>query len=83
MGIIVNLDKVMVDRKISSKSLAEKINMTTVNLSNLKNGKMQGIRFETLSALCETLDCQPGDLLQYDKSAHHNKKDESLHDLSS
>lgn len=83
MGIIVNLDKIMVDRKISSKSLAEKINMTTVNLSNLKNGKMQGIRFETLSALCETLGCQPGDLLQYDKSADYNKNDESLHDLNS
>ena len=68
MGIIVNLDKLMVDRKISSKKLAEKINMTTVNLSNLKNNKMQGIRFETLAALCETLNCQPGDLLEYNNT---------------
>lgn len=74
MGIIVNLDKVMVDRKISSKDLAEKINMTTVNLSNLKNGKMQGIRFETLSSLCRTLNCQPGDLLEYDNNEESNKK---------
>ncbi len=74
MGIIVNLDKVMVDRKISSKDLAEKINMTTVNLSNLKNGKMQGIRFETLSSLCKTLNCQPGDLLEYDNNEESNKK---------
>lgn len=74
MGIIVNLDKVMVDRKISSKDLAEKINMTTVNLSNLKNGKMQGIRFETLSSLCKVLNCQPGDLLEYDNKEESNKK---------
>ena len=74
MGIIVNLDKVMVDRKISSKDLAEKINMTTVNLSNLKNCKMQGIRFETLSSLCRTLNCQPGDLLEYDNNEESNKK---------
>ena len=74
MGIIVNLDKVMVDRKISSKDLAKKINMTTVNLSNLKNGEMQGIRFETLSSLCKVLNCQPGDLLEYDNKEESNKK---------
>ena len=74
MGIIVNLDKVMVDRKISSKDLAKKINMTTVNLSNLKNGEMQGIRFETLSSLCKVLNCQPGDLLEYDNKEECNKK---------
>lgn len=49
--------------------------MTTVNLSNLKNGKMQGIRFETLSSLCKVLNCQPGDLLEYNKEESNKKLD--------
>lgn len=65
--IIVRLDKVMADRKISLKDLAEKVGITNVNLSKLKNGKVNAIRFSTLSALCEVLDCQPGDLLEYQK----------------
>jgi len=55
----------MADRKISLNELAEKVGMTNVNLSNLKTGKMKGIRFETLEAICKALDCQPGDLMEY------------------
>lgn len=63
MAIIVRLDRMMADRKMSLNELADKINMTNVNLSNLKTGKMKGIRFETMNSICKALDCQPGDLL--------------------
>lgn len=65
MAIIIRLDRMMADRKISLNELAEKVGMTNVNLSNLKTGKMKGIRFETLEAICKALDCQPGDLMEY------------------
>lgn len=65
MAIIVRLDRVMVDRKMSLNELAERIEMTNVNLSNLKTGKMKGIRFETMEAICRVLKCQPGDLFEY------------------
>ncbi len=65
MAIIIRLDRMMADRKISLNELAEKVQMTNVNLSNLKNGKMKGIRFETLDAVCKVLECQPGDLIEY------------------
>lgn len=65
MSIIVRLDRMMADRKISLNELAEKVEMSNVNLSNLKTGKMKGIRFETLDAICKVLGCQPGDLLEY------------------
>lgn len=65
MSIIIRLDRMMADRKISLNELAEKIGMTNVNLSNLKTGKMKGIRFETLESICRALDCQPGDLIEY------------------
>lgn len=65
MAIILRLDRMMADRKISLGELAEKIGMTNVNLSNLKTGKMKGIRFETMSAICDALDCQPGDLFEF------------------
>jgi putative transcriptional regulator len=67
MAIIIRLDKMMADRKMSLNELAERIGMTNVNLSNLKNSKMKGIRFETMNAICETLECQPGDLFEYVK----------------
>lgn len=63
--IQVNLDRVLVDRKMTSKKLAEEIGITTVNLSKLKTGKAKGIRFETLDKICRVLDCQPGDILAY------------------
>ena len=65
MAIIVRLDRMMADRKMSLNGLADKINMTNVNLSNLKTGKMKGIRFETMNSICKALDCQPGDLFEY------------------
>ncbi len=65
--IIVRLDKMMADRKISLNELSEKVGLSNVNLSLLKNGKVKGIRFNTLEAICETLDCQPGDILEYER----------------
>ena len=65
MAIIVRLDRMMADRKMSLNELADKINMTNVNLSNLKTVKMKGIRFETMNSICKALDCQPGDLFEY------------------
>jgi putative transcriptional regulator len=65
MGIIVRLDRVMADRKISLKDLAVVIGITNANLSILKTGKAKAVRLETLDALCKALNCQPGDLLEY------------------
>lgn len=67
--IIVRLDRMMADRKISLNELSEKVGVTTVNLSKLKNGHVNAIRFSTLTALCGALDCQPGDLLEYAEDA--------------
>ncbi|KRG12258.1 helix-turn-helix domain-containing protein [Lederbergia galactosidilytica] len=66
--IKVNLDRVMLERGISSKELAEKIDITQANLSILKTGKARGIRFATLEKICQTLNCQPGDILEYEKA---------------
>ena len=63
--IIVRLDRVMADRKIGLNELSEKVGISNVNLSKLKNGHISAIRFSTLIAICETLHCQPGDLLEY------------------
>lgn len=65
MAIVVNLDVMMARQKISGGELAEKIGITPVNLSVLKNQKAKAIRFSTLDALCKALDCQPGDILEY------------------
>lgn len=65
MAIIVRLDRMMADRKMSLNELAERVGMTNVNLSNLKNGKMKGVRFETIDSICRVLNCQPGDLFEY------------------
>lgn len=67
MAIIVRLDRMLADRKMSLNELAERVGMTNVNLSNLKTGKMKGVRFETMDAICKALDCQPGDLFEYKK----------------
>ncbi len=67
MPIVVNLDVVMAKRKISSGELAEKIGITPANLSILKNNKAKAIRFSTLEKICEVLDCQPKDILEYIK----------------
>ncbi len=68
MAIVVRLDRVMADRKISLTELAERVGITMANLSLLKTGKVKAVRFSTLEALCRELDCQPGDLLEYDSS---------------
>ena len=65
MAIILRLDRVMADRKMSLKELAEKVEISNVNLSNLKTGKVKSIRFSTLDAICRELHCQPGDILEY------------------
>lgn len=65
MAIILWLDRVMADRKISLKDLAERVEISNVNLSNLKTGKVKAIRFSTLGAICRELKCQPGDILEY------------------
>ena len=65
MAIIVNLDIMMARRKISLGELAEKIDITPANLSILKTGQAKAIRFSTLEAICRVLDCQPGDILEY------------------
>ncbi len=65
MAILVNLDVIMAKRKISAGELSEKIGITPANLSILKNNKAKAIRFSTLDEICRTLDCQPGDILEF------------------
>lgn len=65
MAIVVNLDVMLARRKMSSSELAERIGITQANLSILKTGKARAIRFSTLNAICQALDCQPGDILEY------------------
>jgi putative transcriptional regulator len=68
MPIIVNVDVMLAKRKMQSKDLAEKLDITPANLSILKTGKAKGIRFDTLDAICEILNCQPGDILEHVKN---------------
>jgi putative transcriptional regulator len=70
--IVVKLDVILAERKAKSKDLAEFIGITEANLSLLKQGKVKGVRFETLQAICEYLHCQPGDLLAYQPDADQN-----------
>lgn len=65
MSIILRLDRVMADRKISLNELSENVGVSNVNLSKLKTGKVSAIRFSTLNAICTVLDCQPGDILEF------------------
>lgn len=65
--IILKLDVVMADRHMSLNELAEKVGISNVNLSKLKNNRVSAIRFSTLSAICETLQCTPGDILKYEE----------------
>lgn len=69
MAIILRLDRMMADRKISLNELAEKVSIANVNLSKIKTGKVSAIRFSTLNAICTVLDCQPGDILEYQKDS--------------
>ena len=65
MAIVVTLDIMLARRKMRSKELAERIGITEANVSLLKSGRVKGVRFETLEKICEVLDCQPGDILEY------------------
>lgn len=67
--IIIRLDLVMADRKMSLNALSEQAGISNVNLSKLKNGKVSAVRLSTLRAICEALHCQPGDILEYDPAA--------------
>lgn len=67
MAIIINLDVMLAKRKMKSSELAEQIGITPQNLSVLKSGKAKAIRFSTLEAICDALDCQPGDLIEFQK----------------
>lgn len=68
MAIIVNLDVMLARRKMGLTELSEKVGITMANLSVLKNGKAKAIRFSTLERICQVLDCQPGDILEYNKN---------------
>ena len=65
MAIIINLDVMMAKRKMSLNELSQRVGLTTVNLSILKTGKANGVRFDTLESICKVLECQPGDILEY------------------
>ena len=67
MAIIINIDVMLAKRKMSLTELSEKVGITMANLSILKTGKAKAIRFSTLESICEALDCQPGDILEYKK----------------
>ncbi|HCQ8112123.1 TPA: helix-turn-helix transcriptional regulator [Klebsiella quasipneumoniae subsp. similipneumoniae] len=66
MAVVVNLDKLLVEKKMTSRALAAFVGITEQNLSLLKSGKVKGIRFDTLSRICEVLECQPGDILAWE-----------------
>ncbi|MCC2617358.1 helix-turn-helix transcriptional regulator [Aestuariibacter halophilus] len=76
MPVIVNLDVMMAKRKVSSKALAAAIGITEANLSLLKRGKVKGVRFATLEAICQHLRCQPGDILIYEEGQQEAMGDE-------
>lgn len=65
MAIIIRLDRILADRKMTLTQLAEHVDVSLVNLSKLKTGNVKGLRFSTLEAICKTLQCQPGDLIEY------------------
>ena len=69
MAIVINIDVMLAKRKMSVTELTEKVGITMANLSILKNGKAKAIRFSTLESICNALDCQPGDILEYRKTA--------------
>ncbi len=68
MAIILRLDRIMADRKMSLNELSEKVGIANVNLSKIKTGKISAIRFSTLEAICDVLDCQPGDILEFKRN---------------
>jgi putative transcriptional regulator len=77
MAIVVNLDVMMARRKVALKELAEQVGITNANLSILKTGKARAIRFSTLDAICRELECQPGDILEFDPGAPQGSDEQS------
>lgn len=77
MAIILRLDRVMADRKMSLNELSERVGISNVNLSNLKTGKVKAVRFSTLDAICDVLDCQPGDILEYKRETGEKTKEKA------
>lgn len=75
MSIILRLDRVMADRKMSLNELSERVGVSNVNLSKIKTGKISAIRFSTLDAICKVLDCQPGDILEYTPSEENESNE--------
>ncbi len=73
MPIIINLDVMLAKRKMRSNELADKVGITTANLSILKTGKAKAIRFSTLEAICEVLQCQPGDIMEFISDGENDK----------
>lgn len=80
MAIIVNIDVMMARRKMSLNELSERVDITQANLSILKTGKAKAIRFSTLEAICEVLECQPGDIIEYRKDAEQPETKEEKAD---
>jgi putative transcriptional regulator len=80
MAIIVRLDRMMADRKISLNDLSEKVGISIVNLSNLKTGKVKAIRFSTLNKICKALKCQPGDILEYAEGNDEEEEENAEND---
>lgn len=78
MPIVVRLGVVLAERNVRSKELAEYVGITEANLSLLKQGKVKGVRFDTLERICEFLECQPGDVLRYERSEEVEKKKKPL-----
>lgn len=74
MSIILRLDRVMADRKMSLNELAARVGISNVNLSNLKTGKVKAVRFSTLDKICDVLDCQPGDILEYQRDESNESR---------
>ena len=74
MSIIIRLDRVLADRKMQMNDLAEKVGISNANMSNLKTGKVKAIRFSTLEAICMNLNCQPGDLLEYNPDGNDSRE---------
>ena len=73
MAIILRLDRVMADRKMSLNELSERVGVANVNLSKLKTGKVSAIRFSTLDAICDVLDCQPGDIIEFKRTENEKQ----------
>ena len=76
MGIIINLDVIMAKRKKNMTELAREVDITMANLSILKNNKAKAVRFSTLDAICKALDCQPGDILEYQEDVSNGSDEE-------